>query len=182
MGHSMDGDDAPWGVQDTFAEARYEAERGYTPRQPTARELDAMNAERPSTAHEDDEEHYGIMGDKVVQVRIAGASARTYAYEVPRPADVSIGTWVRLPGNVVNEDGGFGIVRGFGRDGYDGPLKMISGVIDEPDPLMVQMSVAKSKEQAAKIYDQAVTKGLSRDVLLELIEVGRQRLASRGVS
>lgn len=170
MTHSMDGNDAPWGVRDTFAEARYEAESGYD--DPHGRE---------STAHEDDEEHYGPMGDKVVQVRIAGANARTYAYEVPRPADVSIGTWVRLPGNVVNEDGGFGIVKGFGRQGYDGPLKMISGVIDEPDPLMVQMSVIKSKEQAAKIYDQAIAKGLSREVLLELIEVGRQRLASRGV-
>ncbi len=117
----------------------------------------------------------------VIQVRIAGATARTYAYEVPRGTDVSVGDWVRLPGNVVNEDGGFGIVKAFGRQGYDGPLKMIRDVIDEPHELMIRMSVVKTKDQAEKIYDKAVDLGWDYDALVELIKTGQQRLTSKGV-
>jgi hypothetical protein len=172
-----------WTERDTFDAARLTAEEDFrTGREPTARELDAMNAQSSETAFERDEERYGPMGTGVVQVRIAGATARTYAYEVPRGMDVAPGGWVRLPGNVVSEDGGFGLVKSYGRVGYDGPLKSITAVIDEPDPLMVQMSVVKTKEQAAKIYDKALAaSGWTIGDLEELIKVGTARLASRGV-
>jgi hypothetical protein len=151
-------------------------------REPTEAELDAMNREPSMTAHEEDAERYGPMGDKVVQVRIAGATARrTYAYEVPRTLDIAPGDWVTLPGNVVNEHGGFGVVKGFGRDGYDGPLKMIVKVIREPHELMIKMSVVKTKDQASKIYDEAVALGWPGDKLLSLIKVGQDRLKARGV-
>lgn len=148
-------------------------------REPTERELDAMNREPSETAFERDRERFGPMGWGVVQVRIAGANARTYAYETDTL--LTINEWVRLPGNVVNENGGFGIVKAYGRDGYNGPLKKIVEKIPEPDPLMVQMSVVKTKEQAAKIYAQAVAKIWTREDLLELIKVGTARLAQKGI-
>jgi hypothetical protein len=152
-------------------------------REPTEAELDAMNREPSMTAHEEDAERYSSkFGTKIVQVRIAGATARrTYAYEVPRGLDITLGDWVTLPGNVVNEHGGFGVVKGFGRDGYDGPLKMIVKVIREPHELMIKMSVVKAKDQAAKIYDEAVALGWPGDKLLSLIKVGQDRLKARGV-
>src|SRR5581483_8752896 len=101
---------------------------------------------------------------RVVQVRIAGATARrTYAYAVPRGTSASVGDWVTIPGNVVNEFGGFGIVKGYGRQGYDGPLKEIMAVIPEPPKLMIRMSVVKSKDGAAEIYDEAVRDGWRGD-------------------
>jgi hypothetical protein len=151
-------------------------------REPSERELEVMNAEPLLTRHEEDRQHFGELGDKVVQVRIAGATARrTYAYEVPFGVDVSFGDWVTLPGNVVNEHGGFGIVKGFGRDGYRGPLKSIVAKIDEPSDLMIRMSVVKTKQQASKIYEEAVAAGETREGLLELIKVGQDRLKARGV-
>src|SRR5882724_1984081 len=91
----------------------------------------------------------------IVQVRIAGATARrTYAYETDQP--LMIGEWVTLPGNVVSEHGGFGIVKSYGRDGYTGPLKKIRARIPEPPELMIMMSVVKTKDRAADIYDAAV--------------------------
>ena len=179
MSHSMGGYDDPYGrepVTDSVEDALLYG------REPTDRELSAMNAERSETAHERDRETYDVFTDRVVQVRIAGATARrTYAYEVPRGTDANLGDWVTLPGNVVNEHGGFGVVKGFGRDGYKGPLKAITGVIPEPDELMIKMSVVKTKDAAAKIYDQAVAEGWTGGDLLELIEVGESRLKARGV-
>lgn len=179
MSHSMDGYDDPYarGVTDSVEDTLL-----YGKREPTDRELDAMNAQRSETAHERDAEHYGPFGDKVVQVRIAGATAkRTYAYEVPFEVDVRIGDWVTLPGNVVNEHGGFGIVKAFGRDGYRGPLKSIVAKIPEPSLLMIRMSVVKTKDQAAKIYDEAMAEGVSREELVKMIKVGQDRLKARGV-
>lgn len=119
----------------------------------------------------------------MIQVRIAGASARrTYAYAVPADvAPVGLGDWVTIPGNVVNEFGGFGIVKGFGRDGYKGPLKSIMAKIPEPPELMIKMSVVKSKDKAAEIYDQAVRDGWRGDRLTALAVLGESRLRSRGV-
>jgi len=181
MTHSMDGNNTHWGVEETFAEAGLNAseDRG---REPTARELDAMNSERSETAHERDARYYGPFGDRVVQVRIAGATARTYAYEVPRGTDLAIGDWVTLPGNVVSAHGGFGIVKSYGRDGYDGPLKSIVKKIDEPDELMIRMSVVKTKNQAADLYDEAVAAGWKPNDLLELATVGSDRLISKGAA
>jgi len=119
---------------------------------------------------------------RVVQVRIAGATARrTYAYAVPRGTSASVGDWVTIPGNVVNEFGGFGIVKGYGRQGYDGPLKEIMAVIPEPPKLMIRMSVVKSKDGAAEIYDEAVRDGWRGDRLTALAVLGESRLRSRGV-
>jgi hypothetical protein len=151
-------------------------------RGPTDRELAAMNAERSETAHERDREHFRPAYTDVVQVRIAGAGKRTYAYDVPAGLGLlALGSWVRLPGNVVNLDGGFGVVKAYGRQGYDGPLKSIIAVIDEPDELTVRMSVVKTKDKAAEIYDQAVTAGWSAEDLEELIKVGQDRLAAKGI-
>lgn len=151
-------------------------------REPTSRELEAMCNEPSESAFERDRQHYGELGDKVVQVRIAGATARrTYAYEVPFNLDVSLGSWVILPGNVVNEHGGFGVVKSFGRDGYRGPLKSIVDTIDEPPELMIKMSVVKTKAAAAKIYDEAVAEGWDVRQLTQLIRVGEDRLKARGV-
>jgi len=115
----------------------------------------------------------------VVQVRIAGATARTYAYETDQP--LMIGDWVSLPGNIVSEHGGFGIVKSYGRDGYDGLLKKITARIDEPHELTVKMSVVKSRDQAAKLYDEAVATGMSTEDLLMLIEVGNARMKAKGI-
>lgn len=152
-------------------------------REPTARELEAMSNEPCQTAHEQDAEYYARgIGTNVVQVRIAGTTGRrTYAYEIPRHLDVKIGDWVILPGNVVSEHGGFGVVKTFGRQGYDGPLKMIVKKIPEPDPLTVRMSVVKTKDQAAEIYDEAVAAGWRKEDLLDLGKVGTDRLRARGV-
>lgn len=123
------------------------------------------------------------VAEQVVQVRIAGASARrTYAYSVPaHVAPVGLGDWVTIPSNVVNEFGGFGIVKGFGRDGYKGPLKAIMAKIPEPPELMIRMSVVKSKDAAAEIYDKAVAEGWRGDRLTSLAVLGESRLRSRGV-
>lgn len=123
------------------------------------------------------------VAEQVVQVRIAGAtSRRTYAYEVPaKIGPLGIGDWVTLPGNVVSEHGGFGIVKGFGREGYRGPLKEISAKIPEPPELMIRISVVKTREQAAKIYDEAVAEGWRGDRLTALAVIGEQRLRARGV-
>jgi len=116
----------------------------------------------------------------IVQVRIAGASARrTYAYETDEP--LMIGDWVTIPGNVVNEFGGFGVVKSYGRDGYTGPLKKIMAKIPEPPELMIRMSMVKSKDRAAEIYDQAVRDGWRGDRLTALAVLGESRLRSRGV-
>lgn len=131
--------------------------------------------------HELDEEHYGPYGDKVIQVRIAGAGKRTYAYAVPRHLDVIIGDWVTLPGNVVSEDGGIGYVTSFGRDGYDGPLKEITGKTGKPDEFMVRMLTAKTKGQAADIWDEAQRAGRSAEELDALAAAGAKRLAERGI-
>jgi hypothetical protein len=168
--------------RDTFDEARLNAEENFTPREPTEAELAAMNAEPLMSAHEEDAVHFGPMGDKIVQVRIAGAPAkRTYAYAVPREVDAAIGDWVSLPGNVVNEHGGFGVVKGFGRQGYNGPLKNIVAVIPEPHELEIRMSVVKTKDTAAKIYDQAVALGWRGEQLASLAQAGQDRLKARGV-
>lgn len=149
-------------------------------REPTEAELAAMNAEPSMTAHEEDAERFGPMGWGVVQVRIAGAPARrTYAYESDVP--LMIGDWVTLPGNVVSEHGGFGVVKSYGRDGYNGPLKKIVKKIDEPHELMVRMSVVKTKERAAEIYDAAVTAGWRGQRLADLSTLGQDRLRARGV-
>jgi hypothetical protein len=151
-------------------------------REPTERELEAMNSEPSETAHERDAEKYSSkFGTKIVQVRIAGANERTYAYEVPLGTDLAIGDWVTLPGNVVNEHGGFGVVKRFGREGYNGPLKNIVAKIDEPDELEIRMSVVKTKNQAADIYDEAVTAGWRGQRLTDLAVIGEQRLKARGV-
>jgi hypothetical protein len=122
------------------------------------------------------------LAEKVVQVRIAGATARrTYAYQVPFRLDAAVGDWVTIPGNVVNEFGGFGVVKSFGRDGYTGPLKEIMAVIPEPPELMIRMSVVKNKDRAAEIYDQAVREGWRGDRLTALAVLGESRLRSRGV-
>lgn len=122
--------------------------------------------------------------EPVVQVRIAGANARTYAYEVPEhivKQGIGPGDWVTLPGNIVSAHGGFGVVKAFGRQGYKGPLKKIVEKIPEPDPIMIKMSVVKTKDQAAKLYDAAVTEGWSAKDLEKLIKVGQDRLDARGV-
>jgi len=151
-------------------------------REPTAAELEAMNNEPCQTAHEEDSERYARgIGTSVVQVRIAGAGSRTYAYEVPRHLDLALGDWVALPGNVVSEGGGFGVVKAFGRQGYGGPLKMIVKKISEPHELTIRMSVVKSKEQAAEIYDEAVAKGWPGDKLMSLIKVGQDRMRAKGI-
>lgn len=184
MSHSMDGYDDPHGIGrwDKGVTDSVEDVLRYGRREPTARELDAMNAQRSESAHERDAELYSSkFGTKIVQVRIAGANARTYAYEVPRTEDVSLGDWVEIPGNVVNEFGSFGVVKGFGRQGYNGPLKMIVRKIDEPDELMIRMSVVKTKDQAAKIYDAALDAGWGDGELSALKVLGEQRLKSRGV-
>jgi hypothetical protein len=141
-----------------------------------------------------DERQAGIMGteiarrasselaEKVVQVRIAGATARrTYAYQVPFELDLEVGDWVTLPGNVVSEHGGFGIIKAFGREGYNGPLKSIRTKIPEPPELMIRMSVVKTKDRAAEIYDAAVAEGWTGDRLTALAVIGDQRLRARGV-
>lgn len=162
MSHSMDGYDDPHG------------------RGPTDAELDAMNREPSETAHQRDAERFGPLGWGVVQVRIAGAPAkRTYAYETDHI--LMIGDWVVIPGNVVSEHGGFGIVKSYGRDGYRGPLKKIVKKIPEPPELMIRMSVVKSQDRAAEIYDQAVADGWRGDRLTALGVLGEQRLKSRGV-
>jgi hypothetical protein len=43
------------------------------------------------------------------------------------------------------------------------------------------MSVVKTKQQASKIYEEAVAAGETREGLLELIKVGQDRLKARGV-
>lgn len=158
-------------------------------REPTNSELNTMNAERSETAHERDRDSrtprqiiHGFDG-QVVQVRIAGATARrTYAYTVPQKiGKLRVGDWVTIPGNVVNEFGGFGVVKGYGRDGYRGPLKEIMEHIPEPDELVVRMSVVKSKEAAAKIYDAAVAEDWRGERLTALVVLGEQRLRSQGV-
>jgi len=123
------------------------------------------------------------VAEQVVQVRIAGATARrTYAYAVPaKIGPVGIGDWVTLPGNVVSEHGGFGVVKSFGREGYRGPLKPIMARIPEPDELMIRMSVVKTKDRAAEIYDRAVADGWTGDRLTALAVIGEQRLRARGV-
>jgi hypothetical protein len=124
----------------------------------------------------------GELAEKVVQVRIAGATARrTYAYQVPFGLDLEVGDWVTLPGNVVSEHGGFGVVKSFGRDGYRGPLKSIRAKIPEPSELMIRMSVVKTKEHAAEIFDAAVAEGWTGDRLTALSVIGEQRLKARGV-
>lgn len=119
--------------------------------------------------------------EKIVQVRIAGATRRTYAYQVPFDIDLEVGDWVTIPGNVVSEFGGYGIVKGFGRQGYNGPLKTITAKIPEPDEIMVRMSVVKSKDQAAQLYDRAMSAGWSDAELLALQVLGEARLKARGV-
>lgn len=120
--------------------------------------------------------------EQVVQVRIAGATARrTYAYTVPKGVVANLNDWVTIPGNIVNEFGGFGVVKDFGRKGYTGPLKAIMAVIPEPPELMIKMSVVKSKDRAAEIYDQAVREGWRGDRLTALAVLGENRLRSRGV-
>lgn len=126
--------------------------------------------------------HSSDLQEKVVQVRIAGSGARkTYAYEVPFNIDVQLGDWVTLPGNIVSEHGGFGVVKSFGRDGYRGPLKAIRAKIPEPPELMIRISVVKTKEQAADLYDRAVADGWTGDRLTALAVIGEQRLRARGV-
>lgn len=169
MTHSMDGYDSPHG------------------REPTDQELDAMNNERSEMAHERDADRFGPYGthgmgpDQVVQVRIAGAGKKSYAYEVPGSVFVTVGDWVSLPGNVVNEDGGFGLVVGFGTDGYDGPLKRISEKIPEPSRWKIKMAMVKTRSQASTVYERAVADGVTQEDLLDLIKVGTMRLASKGI-
>jgi len=155
MSHSMDGYDDPYGTDDPWAET--------VPRK----------AQTPvsAPAHGD--------GWGVVQVRIAGAGKRTYAYAADHAYPV--GTWVELPGNVVSEDGGTGVVASYGRDGYDGPLKTIVRDIPEPSPFMIRMAVVKTMDGAAKIYDDAVAAGVSGDELAAVVLAGQRRLAQRGV-
>lgn len=184
MTHSMDGYDDPWG----------------TGREPTDAELDTMNREPSETAHERDRQwptstpttvprqaqtavsapaHEGP--NKVVQVRIAGAGKRTYAYEVPARIHAVTGDWVALPGNVVSEDGSTGKVVSYGRDGYGGPLKEITAVVPEPSVWMMRMLCVKTRPTAAKIYDEAVAAGVSGDELAAVVLAGTRRLRQLGV-
>jgi len=155
MSHSMDGCNDPHGIG---------------PAAPTTvptRPQTAVSA----PAHGD--------GWSVVQVRIAGAGKRTYAYAADHP--YPIGTWVDLPGNVVSEDGGTGVVVSYGRDGYDGPLKTIVRDIPEPSAFMVRMMTVKTMDGAAKIYDHAVAAGVAGDELEAVVLAGQRRLEQRGV-
>lgn len=165
-------------------------------REPTEQELNAINNQRAETRHEQDREFNemvsrsaqvpvsgpdGMGPDRVVRVRIVGARARTYSYEVPTGIFVTEGDWVRLPGNVVSEDGGIGLVTGYGANGYTGALKSVVSKIEDPSGHLLEMFRVKTRKQAAEVYDRAVAAGVRGEELAEVVAAGERQLKQRGI-
>jgi hypothetical protein len=114
---------------------------------------------------------------QVVQVRLPGAK-RTYAYAVPQDWEpLAVGDWVAVPSNVVSTDGGKAQVAGFGRDGYDGPLKELAGRLEPQDAWKIRMEAVKTRREANEVWRAAVAAGVAGERLDAAVAAGRAALA-----
>jgi hypothetical protein len=115
--------------------------------------------------------------EQVVQVQMAGAQ-RAYGYAWKGEEPLELGEWVMLPGNVVSPEGCKGKVTGFGRDGYNGPLKEVMSRIERPDPWVARMEAVRTASEARRVLNKARAEGLEPQRLLALERVGREALAA----
>jgi hypothetical protein len=119
----------------------------------------------------------GKLGEQVVQVQMAGAQ-KSYGYAWKGEEPLELGEWVMLPGNVVSPEGCKGKVTGFGRDGYNGPLKEVVSRIERPDPWVARMEAVRTASEARRILNKARTEGLEPQRLIVLEKTGREALAA----
>jgi hypothetical protein len=109
--------------------------------------------------------------ETVVQVRITG-SPRTYAYAVPDGLSVAVGDWVELPAAAPGRRPADGRVEGFGRDGYAGPVKPLTGLAQDAGPVVQAMRSVTTHDGARAVYRRAKADGAAKAELDRLVRVG----------
>jgi hypothetical protein len=163
-----------------FAELRaYAARRAAKAAQPPQPEREGADIPAPRMTRRQAAPEYvaATLGEQVVQVQMAGAQ-KSYGYAWKGEEPLELGEWVMLPGNVVSPEGCKGKVTGFGRDGYNGPLKEVVSRIERPDPWVARMEAVRTASEARRVLNKARAEGLEPQRLLALERVGREALAA----